>query len=231
MAQGLCFQQHFKIYFYEQDFQVPNSEPKAPTRPKHTRAFRREGSWSNLHFITILTKYHWYAQPSWSNQLHVKMLLRTTRHRKETMTFQHCYCTSAGCIELWPKKLNYGSSSSFSEDPVNTSRRATPWEWCWECLWTVAQELWTDHSGTSQWGLLEPQQEWQSPQQHRTDPEQPPVCSIPATLTSTAGMVFEAAESCTCDHRLQDKHPPLKPGSAKLSHNKVLSALGKIISD
>lgn len=55
-------------------------------------------------------------------------------------------------LQLWPKKLNYGSPSSFSEDSVNTPQAAALWEWCWECLW--AQELWMDHSGTSKWCLL-----------------------------------------------------------------------------
>lgn len=52
----------------------------------------------------------------------------------------------------------------------------------------------------------------------------------PITLTSPAGQVFEPAQSCTCDHRQHDKQPPMKPGSAKLSHTKALSSLGKMIS-
>lgn len=114
-----------------------------------------EESWRYLHFITLLAKYYWYGQPLWSYQLHVKMfmLLRTTRHRKETMTFQHCYCSSVGWIEptAVTQETQYGSLSSFSEDPASTPQAATLWEPCWDCLWAVAQELWMDHSDISHW--------------------------------------------------------------------------------
>lgn len=54
-------------------------------------------------------------------------------------------------LQLRPKKHNYGSLSSFSEDPASTPQAATLWEPCWDCLCAIAQELWMDHNDTSHW--------------------------------------------------------------------------------
>lgn len=113
------------------------------------------------------------------------------------------------------QRHTYGSLGSF---PASTPQAAPLWEPCWDCSWAEAQELGMDHNHISHWtsccdsqqGMAEPLavQCW-----HRADSL---VCNnISVTLTSTPGMVFEPAYSCICE-RWQDKHAPMKPGSATL---------------
>ena len=52
-------------------------------------------------------------------------------------------------LQLWPKKYNYGSLSSFPGDSASTPPTAPLWEPCWDCLWTAARELWMDHNDIS----------------------------------------------------------------------------------
>lgn len=82
------------------------------------------------------------------------MLLRTTRHtgRKPWLpSIATAHQWEELSLQLWPKKHNYSSLSSFFEHPASTPQTATLWEPCWDCLWAVAQELWMDHSGISRW--------------------------------------------------------------------------------